>query len=128
MKLSFWIKFVNWFLVISWAGLIFVLSSQPDLKSSLPTSIDFILRKIAHMTEYGILFFLLFRAIREHSMNLNKTIWLAIIFSILYAITDEYHQAFVFGRMGTLRDVLIDSAGILGAFLITNKRSKIWTF
>jgi len=118
------VKFFNWLLVFLWASLIFFLSSRPDLKSSLPTSIDFVLRKIAHMTEYGILFFLFFRALRGHSMDFKKAVRLSFAFSILYAISDEYHQTFVFGRMGALRDVLIDTAGMVLAMIILKRRSK----
>ena len=36
----------------------------------------------------------------------------AFVFSVFYAATDEYHQTFIQGRSGSLRDVLIDSIGI----------------
>lgn len=101
-------KIFNWLLVFLWMGVIFFFSHQPDLKSSLPESWDFIFRKIAHITEYAILTWLLFRALVP-----NKIALLAVlIIALLYAISDEYHQTFVFGRQGCLRDVLIDSLGI----------------
>lgn len=96
--------------MIAWMGVIFFLSHQPDLKSGFPTTIDFILRKIAHITEYAILCFLLIRAIK------NKK-W-AFLIAFLYAVSDEFHQLFIFGRHGTMRDVGIDSIGIILAFLL----------
>jgi VanZ family protein len=33
------------------------------------------------------------------------------VITIAFAISDEYHQTFVPGRDGNIRDVLIDSAG-----------------
>jgi VanZ family protein len=36
----------------------------------------------------------------------------AVVISVLYAISDEYHQHFVHGRHGSPIDVLIDSVGI----------------
>ncbi len=108
----------NWFLVLIWASLIFYLSNQPDLKSSLPALWDFILRKLAHMIEYAILCFLIFRALKAHNLDIKKSLIWAVIFSILYAISDEYHQAFIFGRQGRAIDVLIDSVGIIAVFNI----------
>lgn len=107
------IKLFNWLLVFLWAGLIFYLSNQPDLKSSLPVLWDFILRKLAHMAEYAILCFLIFKALRGHNLDVKKSLILAVIFSILYAISDEYHQTFIFGRQGRTVDVLIDSFGVI---------------
>jgi VanZ family protein len=86
-------------------GLIFFLSAQPDLNSGLGT-IDFVGRKLLHMTEYGLLWWLTLRAL-DH-----KRPALAALIAIAYAATDEYHQTFVHGRHGTPVDVLIDSAGV----------------
>jgi len=106
-------KTKNWIFVFAWAGLIFFLSHQPFLKSDLPNQWDFVLRKIAHITEYAILTLLLIRALKEHQLTNKQIILLALSISLFYAITDEYHQTFILGRQGTLRDVLIDSLGIL---------------
>lgn len=118
-------KFIKlWLPVLIWTGFIFFLSSQPDLKSDLPQTWDFFFRKIAHMAEYGILIYLLFRAFRGYDLNSRKSLILAITFSFLYAISDEYHQSFVFGREGTARDVVIDTIGIIAVSLWI-KRKKL---
>jgi len=117
-------KIFNWLLVFLWMGVIFFFSHQPDLKSSLPESWDFIFRKIAHITEYAILTWLLFRALalRAALSQNRKFLLAALAIAIFYAISDEYHQTFVFGRQGCLRDVLIDSLGIfLVVWLIERK-------
>jgi len=114
---------ILWLPVIIWAGLIFYLSSIPDLKTGLETFWDIILRKMAHIVEYGILFLLLAKAMKK------PLIW-PIILSILYAISDEFHQSFVPGRNMALLDVYFDSAGILLGYLIqlrTNRCRKILT-
>ncbi len=105
-----------WLPVFVWAGLIFFLSNIPNLKSGLDE--DFILRKFAHVLEYLILTFLLWRAFKN-SFSLNQVslmVYPALI-SVLYAASDEFHQTFVQGRHGCLNDVLIDSIGIFGLFL-----------
>ena len=106
-----------WMPVVAWAGLIFYLSGIPDLKTNLDC--DFILRKIAHMTEYLILTWLLSRALRESFALKSVGLFIfSVCLSVLYSISDEFHQSFVQGRVGSLRDVLIDSIGVLGFFLV----------
>ena len=50
---------------------------------------------------------------------------ISLIICIVYAITDEVHQLFVFERSGEVRDVLIDSAGSLLGILLTSGTLKI---
>lgn len=103
--------FKFWFPVLIWAGFIFWLSSIPNLKSGLEQ--DFILRKIAHILEYAILTFLFLRALAKENLSIRKIVISSIVFSLFYALIDEYHQTFVFGREGSLKDAGIDSIGIL---------------
>ena len=76
---------------------------------------SFYTRKIAHITEYLILGFLTFNLLKQYSVT---NIYYAIGLSILYSCTDEFHQLFISGRSGSIRDVLIDTIGILiGTYL-----------
>ena len=76
---------------------------------------SFYIRKLAHITEYLILGFLMFNLLKQYSVT---NIYYAIGLSILYSCTDEFHQLFISGRSGSIRDVLIDSIGILiGTYL-----------
>ena len=76
---------------------------------------SFYIRKIAHITEYLILGFLMFNLLKQYSVT---NIYYAIGLSILYSCTDEFHQLFISGRSGSIRDVLIDTIGILiGTYL-----------
>ena len=76
---------------------------------------SFYIRKLAHVTEYLILGFLMFNLLNQYSVT---NIYYAIGLSILYSCTDEFHQLFISGRSGSIRDVLIDSIGILiGTYL-----------
>ena len=86
-------------------AVIFFLSAQPNLNSGLGTW-DTVLRKAAHMTEYGLLWFLWWRALGSGSELPAAAI------AVAYAATDEFHQHFVEGRHGTPVDVLIDAVGI----------------
>lgn len=110
-----------WLPVFVWCAVIYYLSSIPELKSSLPNQWDFVSRKIAHMTEYGILTFLFFRAAAVN-LSFRRSVAYAALFSITYALTDEYHQLFVFGRSGNLADVFIDTLGIFFAIFLIYKK------
>ena len=95
-----------------WMGVIFYLSGIPDLKSQLPTILDWVLRKLAHLTEYAILFYLLWRSCDDFRFRTAAV----FIFAILYAISDEFHQGSVAGRTPSGSDVLIDAAGMCIAY------------
>lgn len=105
-------KFIKyWIPVLIWAGAIFWFSSVPDLESGLKQ--DFVLRKIAHILEFAILTFLILRALSKENLSFKKVVIFSLFFSLFYALSDEYHQTFVFGRQGAFKDVAIDSMGIL---------------
>ena len=113
--------FKLWLPVFSWTAVIFFFSGVPDLKSGL--EYDFILRKIAHITEYFILVFLLYRAFKgSFAMDVSRIFIYPALLSFLYAVSDEIHQSFVPGRDCSIRDVLIDSIGILGFYVAITAR------
>ncbi len=83
---------------------------------------DHPVRKAAHMTEYAILAMLLtgtFYGVKFTKLSENKRAFLAAWgLSTVYAMTDEFHQTFVAGRSGEVKDVCFDSAGaLIGIFL-----------
>lgn len=100
-------KYLRYIPAIAWMILIFGVSSVPDLPSNEVYTVDFIVKKTAHVLEYTILFLLWFYAIGD------KNPFKAFIYSIVFAFTDEIHQLFVPGRTGRLRDVAIDSIGMI---------------
>lgn len=107
-----------WFPPCAWAGFIFYLSSIPSLTTNLGVW-DFILRKIAHISEYFILTMFIYRAFRN-SFRLT-TVWLLVwpvCISFGYAITDEFHQTFIATRSGNSTDVVIDAAGIALLYIL----------
>lgn len=99
---------------------IFALSAQPDLSSGLGTA-DLILRKIAHMAEYGLLVFLWWRALRTRTAG-RVAVAAAFAIGLVYAASDELHQSFVEGRHGTPVDIVIDTVGMgLVAWLLLRR-------
>src|SRR5207247_2565601 len=73
-----------------------------------------LIRKLAHLTEYAVLSYLWFTALNQgrKGWSLKRAV-LSLTLSIIYAATDEYHQAFTPSRTSSLTDVGIDSIGAL---------------
>ena len=116
-------KFLKlWVPVFSWAGLIFYLSSIPQLSTGWGIY-DLILRKAAHITEYFILAWLLYRAF-QGSFNLSffSLFFWSFTLSFLYALSDEVHQLFVFGRSCSSGDLAMDTLGIIVFFIFLRYR------
>jgi hypothetical protein len=99
----------RWLPVALWAALIFALSSIPDLGTGLG-GWDLLLRKLAHAAEYAVLGALLARATARGG--------LAFVLGTLYAVSDEVHQEFVPGRMGSALDVVLDAVGVACGVLV----------
>jgi VanZ family protein len=106
-----------WLPVVLWAGLIFGLSSIPDLGTGLGVW-DLTLRKLAHALEFAVLGLLLARAIRHDAV--------ALAGGIAYGIGDEVHQHFVPGRVGSPLDVLLDAAGVALGVLAWKRREAAY--
>lgn len=93
-------------------ALIYVLSDRPGLGTGLG-SWDTILRKLAHMVEFGVLWWLWWNALAR------RTLWIPALITVAYAISDEIHQHFVRDRNGAPIDVVIDTVGIALAMALT---------
>lgn len=110
-------KFVfYWLPAIIWMTIIFYLSSRQKINVTKEYIYDFLIFKGIHMLEYAILYFLLFRCFNSLSnkkRSLKKQLFFPLIVAISYAMTDEIHQSFVPTREGRLRDVIIDSFGVI---------------
>ena len=96
---------------------------------------EILVRKAAHIIEFSILSVLTFLSFyctnkisvetsyAESAMKILKSdnemnIGMAMWFSVLVAIFDEYHQLFVYGRSGSIADVGIDCIGIVVMLLM----------
>lgn len=85
--------------------------------------LTFLVRKGAHIFAYFVLGILTFNALWRVDLSkfkLNYPVGLSIIVCALYAVSDEFHQLFVSGRSGEIRDIIIDScAATVGVFIIS---------
>jgi len=128
----------EWIPVLVWGAVIFTLSTSafsaintvkvidPIIRFLIPglsaASVDvchMLIRKAAHFTEYGILFWLLVRG------PMVRRPYLALMLCVVYALTDEGHQVFVPGRTASLYDVALDSSGALFSHFLTTAIAEL---
>ena len=131
-------KLILWLLVISCMIAIFAFSSQEateskktsslfittvirffDINNSLSQNvieniaekITTLVRKSAHFSIYALLGLLVAMLFSQYGFKRGNQLLFAVLWAFLYACSDEFHQTFVAGRSGEIRDVLIDTAG-----------------
>lgn len=100
---------------------IFTASSVPasEMPDVFPLGVD----KIVHLAAYAVLGFALIRAfLGVTSINLAKCAVLSIIIGSLFAVSDEWHQSFVPGRIMDKMDLLADFLGLNIGVLLRSVR------
>ncbi len=119
MTISTRTQALAWLPALAWAGLIFGLSAQPNLRFAEDAGLDFVVRKAGHMGVFGILALLAWRGLGMTTPWRRPRTWLvALEATVAYAITDELHQGFVAGRHASPVDVGIDGAGAAVAIAV----------
>lgn len=108
----------RWVPVLLWMALIFALSAQAGLRVSDDVSVDGPIRHVVHIIVFGILAGLIAYALRARSTGTPRLLWLAVLLTTAYGVTDEIHQSFVPDRSGNGFDVLLDATGALIAVAI----------
>jgi VanZ family protein len=111
-----------WLPVIAWMGLIFFLSAQSTLPHTKSHLADLVLSSGAHVFVFGVLAVLWARALgsRPHT-------WLlALALTLLYALSDEFHQSFVPGRTPDPVDLLCDGLGAAAGLWLWAQIQRRW--
>jgi VanZ family protein len=100
----------RWVLVLAWMGLIFYLSSQSDLPTpnGLSAEVEAIL---GHLTVYAVLAALVANALADSGISTVRRLIYALVFAVLYGVSDELHQSFVPGRDPDVFDLMVDGIG-----------------
>lgn len=102
---------VRWAPALAWAAAIFWLSSRSQL-AALPGPFGW--DKLQHTAAYLAGGLLLARAAGLR----GRLPLLAVALGLLYAVSDEVHQAFVPGRSPDVRDWVADAAGVVAGVII----------
>jgi VanZ family protein len=91
----------------------------PDASADLIRHLHFGIRKLAHVTEFGIFSITVFRAIRgsRTGWQLNWAL-LTFLVAVSYAALDEFHQRYVPRRHFSPKDIALDGTGALLAQII----------
>ena len=96
-----------WLPVVAWMGTIFFLSALPDLPHPSSDWLDWLLSSTAHLFLFAVLAMLWGRA-----LGVGRRSWLiALALTLLYALSDEFHQSFVPGRHADPWDLAFDVLG-----------------
>ena len=103
---------------------IFYVSSIPGSKISTSQIQISFLSEAYHFTAFFLFFFFLFYSIKGIKKTNAKHVFITLILSILYAISDELHQSFVPFRVPSLGDIFIDSLGTIVSLLVAIFISK----
>lgn len=113
-------RLLAWLPVVLWMGVIFYTSHQPQVGLPNFDAWDFLIKKSSHFGAYALLGLLLLRADGRWTV--------ALVISILFALSDEWHQSFIPGRMPTFFDVSVDILGAsAGIFLYRLLRDRTFT-
>lgn len=100
--------------------------SEQELQEQA-ASMQFVIRKGAHMSEYALLAALVLMHLLCYERKPRHLLLAAWFVCVVFAATDECHQLFVPGRAGRLMDVGIDAGGsFLGAGIFSGIRKIIW--
>jgi len=113
---------LRWLPAIAVMVIIFGFSSIPSQEMPSFGVWDLVVKKGAHLLGYGLL-----ALANWYGLCFDKhRWWLVLLLTVLYAITDEFHQSFVPGRHPSLVDALvIDSSGAaLMLFTVSSLRKR----
>lgn len=132
-----WLCGALWAATALWLAVIWLFSAQPGVESEgtsgrlvqllldwlspradgrVFATLEYLLRKTAHMSEYAVLACLFVLALRVS--HIPHPVHFAFTLSMLTAILDECHQLFVPGRSGQVGDVVIDMIGACAGLFV----------
>lgn len=146
-----YIKILSFLLILLWMLCVYALSNQSSINSSkqsghviqiiinilpntkfltqvekikLITSMQHVIRKLAYFMLYTIggISILNYAVFCD---KIKKKVAFSIILGALYCVTDEIHQLFIPGRSCEIKDMLIDSSGVIFGMLIVLAIFKI---
>lgn len=96
----------------------FIQNLDTDKKEKVLHKAEIIIRKLAHFSEYTLVGILLMALMSTYEIKSKLRVLVSFIIGVVYASSDEIHQLFVPGREGAVRDVLIDSTGVITGICI----------
>ena len=117
-------RIYRWGPAVLMMAIIFFASSTPGSDMPRFGSWDFLVKKGGHIAEYALLCLAYIYTLGGKSPSRNQ-IFTALVLSLLYACSDEWHQRFTPGRTPSVTDVLIDTTGAavgIAVFYLVRRR------
>ncbi len=114
-------RFIFVFCAAVWMSLIYYLSSIPGDQLGPDTMVVNMIKKSGHAIIFGVLAALYLYALkgRKSLIETQDTLFvLCLLLTLLYSVSDEYHQSFTPGRHSSGKDVFIDFCGALTVLVI----------
>lgn len=103
--------------------LIYLGSSRQSIAVTEVSGLNFIFFKTLHVIEYAVLYMAIFRGVAWRKKDVNPEDYLlTLLYCFLYAGSDELHQTLVPSREGVLRDVFIDTGGMLVGYMLLRQK------
>jgi VanZ family protein len=112
------------FCSVVWMSLIFILSSMPGDELGPDMLTINLIKKAGHVVIFGVLtalYYSLFQGRKRLADTGGFLFILSLFLTVLYAISDEYHQSFTLGRHSSGYDVIIDACGAIMALSLLYK-------
>ena len=106
------------FATIASLGLIYWLSSLPDLRGTEQHPVVALVSNLAHAPVFAGLAFCLLKALSADEPVSWRTRGLVLLGAAICAAMDEWHQSFVPGRHASVADFLLDLTGVVSMLLI----------
>lgn len=100
---------------------------EPIEKETVLTKIEHIIRKLAHFSLYTAVGILAMSLMSTYKLHQRNRIYISLGVGVLYAISDEIHQAFIPNRTPLVGDVFIDTCGIAFGIILSIFFVKIIT-
>lgn len=96
--------------VIAWSVFIYIASSIPSDHLTMFFGYS---DKVVHASVFAVLCWLMHVALLNQGIAIIKqySLWIAMLFIMVYGLSDEYHQMFTPGRSTDPYDLLADSFG-----------------
>lgn len=101
---------------IVYLGIIFFISSIPGVNYT--SMIRRILHNLFHIPVYGVLAFLIFKALNQTQNCIIRNLFISGILAFSFGFLNELYQAFIPGRIVSLLDIVLNSIGISIALLM----------
>lgn len=89
-----------------------------EIKMNFANYIQPVIRKLAHFSIYTLVGIFSMGFMSTFNLKFLKRFMTSLVVGLTYAISDEFHQSFIPGRVASAKDVCIDTLGVITGIII----------